>query len=117
MSLIFDDFPNMQQARKFRAAVKKRYGLKGQVFDNADEASALGGCWHPIPPVVHVDRVEVDDGPISIAAVKRRFGLRDQDMKAKDYHDHCSAEIMTSCAAEQRVIEMAKEFGGTWLGT
>ena len=38
MSLIFDSFPNIDEARQFAEAVKKRFGLDGQVFDDAVEA-------------------------------------------------------------------------------
>jgi hypothetical protein len=59
MSMIFDQFANRQKAEDFVRAVKKDYGLEGQIFDN--EEAAYEHDWFPfplLPPIVHIDRPE-----------------------------------------------------------
>jgi hypothetical protein len=130
MALIFDSFPSAQQARKFAATVKKRYGLRGLVVcDEADVAKLdiftrthLGGFWEPILPVVHIERVDVDS-PADIPAIKKRFGLTNKEVTGTEVYTRSDgstwtdAETNTAVAAERRVEDLAKEFGCTFLGT
>jgi hypothetical protein len=113
MSLIFIEFPDMQKARAFQEEVKKRYGLEGQVFATADEAHEHDMFpWVQNPPVVHIDRVEITD----IAAIKQRFGLSDEEVKASD-NGWYSAETQTAVNAEECVIKLVSGFGGVFVGT
>lgn len=121
MSLIFDSFPNMERAQAFATAVKERYGLDGQVFSDPDKAAEHDWFpWVQVPPIVHIDRIDYEilphgqTGPDQIAAVKQRFGLTDQECKAEGDNP---ADCMTRCAAEQRVEDFVKDFGGIFIGT
>jgi hypothetical protein len=58
MSLIFM-FGEMDRAKAFVAEVKKRFGLDGQVFDDAEEAHRHDPFpWVQEPPVAHIDRCD-----------------------------------------------------------
>lgn len=57
MSLIFDRFPEMEKARQFAIAVKARFDLDCQVFDDERKAFAHDYFpWRLDAPIVHVDR-------------------------------------------------------------
>jgi hypothetical protein len=61
MSMIFNGFPNLEQAQAFAKEVERRYGLNGQVFMDADAAHEHDVFpWVQEPPVVHIDRAEND---------------------------------------------------------
>jgi hypothetical protein len=114
MSLIFDSFPDMQKAHAFREHVKQRFGLAGQVFATDDEAYDHDPFpfWVQEPPVVHIDRVWCESAT-EITAIKLRFGLSDEEVKARDPY---SAEIETSVNAEKRVENLVDDFGGVFVG-
>ena len=60
MSMVFA-FADIKKAREFAAAVKQRYGLDGQVFDDADEAHEHDYFpWVQVPPIVHIDRASLE---------------------------------------------------------
>jgi hypothetical protein len=65
-------------------------------------------------PVVHIDRGWCESAT-EIPAIKLRFGLSDEEVKASD--DYHSAEVMTMCNAESRVEDLVDGFGGVWVGT
>jgi hypothetical protein len=119
MSLIFDSFPNMKQARAFQAEVKKRFGLDGWVFDNADAAQDHEVSPHrQIPPVVHIDNV----APETIATSVKGLGLTDQDVEmmerelADDHTGRRKASFPTSRIA-YRAEHLAEKFGGRFIGS
>jgi hypothetical protein len=68
MSMIFE-FKAMKQAKAFVAAVKKRFHLDGQTFDDADAAQEHDFFpFVQIPPVAHIERVDGD-----VAEVQKRL--------------------------------------------
>jgi hypothetical protein len=114
MSLIFDSFPDMRKAHAFRECVKQRFGVEGEVFATDDEAYEHDMCpWALEPPVVLIDRVGCESAT-EITAIKQRFGLSDEEVKARDPY---SAEIETSVNAEKRVENLVDDFGGVFVGT
>ena len=59
--MIFDSFPSLEKAMTFAREIKRRYRLDVEVF--TDSKSAHWHDWFPgvqVPPVVHVDRTEID---------------------------------------------------------
>ena len=77
----------MDQAKAFATEVKRRFGLDGHVFDNAEAAARAH--WFPFeqkPPVVHIDR------PFWMAW--------DKDLKI-----------------EPKLEKLAVKFGGSYVGT
>ena len=57
MSLIFDAFPTLDNARDFVTAVQQQFGLEGQVFATTAEANAHDPFLFELtPPIVHIDR-------------------------------------------------------------
>jgi hypothetical protein len=121
MSLIFE-FEEMEDAKAFAHAVKKRFGLDGQVFDDADEAGAHSlfpfGLY---PPVVLIDRVRPETAA-EINAVKLRFGLKARDIDAcREEFQPFLLDDWRGCAtgyvAELRVEALAKDFDGKFVGT
>jgi hypothetical protein len=87
MSLIFDRFPNTQQASLFVGAVRARFGLEGQVFTDPDEAME----HDPFPfelngVIVHIDRPAFP-------------------------------EIDAEVEVENIIEQMGTDFGGTFAGT
>jgi hypothetical protein len=115
MSMIFISFPDMQKAHAFREHVKQRFGLDGQVFATDDEAFDHDPCPFFVqePPVVHIDRIECES-TTEITAIKQRFGLSDEEVKARDIY---SAEGETCVNAESRVVDSVDGFGGVFIGT
>jgi hypothetical protein len=115
MSMIFDSFPSMQRAIDFAATVEERYGLKTKVFSDPRKSHKYNPVpYDQEPPIVHVERVEIGEGFFAIEMLKRRFGLTDDEVKAGPDH---TAEIMAEVAAQNRVTEMGRKFGGVFLGT
>jgi hypothetical protein len=87
MSLIFDRFPNPQQARLFVAAVRTRFALDGQVFTDPDEALEHDPFpWQLDGVIVHIDR------PVF-------------------------PEIDAEVEVENIIEQMGADFGGTFVGT
>jgi hypothetical protein len=96
---IIFEFKEMEQAKAFAAAVKKRFGLDGRVFDDAEAAArAHGFPWAQKPPVVHIDR------PMWEVLAKKLSLLESPEGKA-------------ARKAERQIKKMARKFGGTWVGT
>jgi hypothetical protein len=62
MSLIFDRFPSRAAATMFVAHVQNKFGLAGQIFDDQESAMAHDPFpWVLDPPIVHIDRPDLDD--------------------------------------------------------
>jgi hypothetical protein len=60
MSLIFNEFVNVDRAREFVATVRERFGLEGQVFESEDDAHVHDPFpWVQEPPVTHIDRTDL----------------------------------------------------------
>jgi hypothetical protein len=134
MSMIFDSFPNMKQARAFAAAAKQRYdGLASQVFDDADEAFQHDDCpLKQIPPIVHIDRIFMLGGRKCERLFRREFRsledavgkhygafarIWDEDARITDAQiaevvAECEADVIMRIALECEVEEMCKQFGG-----
>jgi hypothetical protein len=78
VSLIFDRFPNLKQARAFATEVKKRYRLNGQVFISAYAAQEHDPFpWVLDPPIVHIERPETESALETESAVEHlvtKFG-------------------------------------------
>jgi hypothetical protein len=81
MSMIFE-FKEMKQAETFVAAVKERFNLDGQAFDDGDEANAYPcALWHqPIPPVAYIDRVHWLENADNIIALQHQFDLKPHEI-------------------------------------
>ena len=92
--MIFE-FTDMDQAKGFAVAVKKRFALAGRVFDDAEAAARVHMFpWVQNPPVVHIDRPywQLPDG-----ASDKAFS--------------------EAWATESQIFEMAGDFGGKFVGT
>jgi hypothetical protein len=92
--MIFE-FNDMAPAKVFAIAVKERFGLDNRVFANSEDAERA----HVFPfkqnaPVVHVDR------PYWTLP-----------------NDSTDAEWDAAFAKEREIEALAKEFGGTFVGT
>jgi hypothetical protein len=90
--MIFE-FKELRQAKAFAKAVKKQFGLGGRVFDDADKAAAPHAFpWVQKAPVAHIDRPW--------------WGV---DAKTKKWNEAWKIEAL--------IEDMAKKFGGTFVGT
>ena len=59
MSMIFDEFVTMDDAKAFVAHVKDRYGLDGQTFDSVEAAMEHDPFPFVLtPPIAHIDRTD-----------------------------------------------------------
>jgi hypothetical protein len=122
---IIFEFAKLEQAKAFAVAIKQRFGLDVRVFDDAE--AAYRSHHYPFvqnPPVAHVNRVwpETD---AELTAVKRRFGLKAREIAAwrKEFlafpggDEQWAQQSAIQCAAEDKVSQLALEFGGEWIGT
>ena len=90
--MIFE-FKKLDQAKAFAAAVKKRFGLDGRVFDNVEDAyRAHMNPFEQKPPVAHIDRPW--------------WGV-----------DANSPQWDAAWKIEPQIEKMAKKFGGKFTGT
>jgi hypothetical protein len=119
--LIFE-FKQMEQAKAFVEAVKERFGLWGQTFDNVDEAAQHTPYPFVLdPPLVLIERVW-PEGDAEVTAVKRRFGLTARDIgvyrkeEKKRGWPRRSAAGVTHMLAEGKVEALALYFGGKFVG-
>ena len=103
MSMIFDRFPNVEQAEAFRAEVKKQCGLDGQLFVDAAEAYAEALFADSLHPPV----VTIDDRPLYPDSPEPEPPLS----KAWDEW------IRPVIEKETQVDNLVEEFGGTAAGT
>jgi hypothetical protein len=117
MSLIFDTFPAVEHARAFQAEVKKRFGLDGQVFEDAAAAQQHDPFpWEQVPPIVHIDRVHC--APQDTSAITARFSLTAEHLAAVRRESAMSEDnIRVLVAAERRITDLVKEYGGVFAGT
>jgi hypothetical protein len=95
--MIFE-FKAMAQAEAFAAEVKRRFGLDGRVFDDAEAAAKSHMFpWEQYPPVAHIDRPW--------------WGIKDTDTpEGKRAWDE-------AWKLELRIEKLAKKFGGRFVGT
>jgi hypothetical protein len=122
MSMIFE-FKEMGKANGFVAAVKQRFDLDGQAYDDANAAQAhdskMGHApaghysfpWELNAPVALIDRVGFPVDDAAIAQIKQRFGLKRVPTSWHGTH------INVMCAAEKKVEALARKFGGQFVGT
>jgi hypothetical protein len=104
MRLIFE-FDEMKRAEEFVAAVKERFGLDGQTFDDADAAFNHDPFpWVLNPPIVHIDRVPWHP---------------EHEAKMRKYlsPEQCTGDYRDRVAFEEQVETFATEFGGKFVGT
>lgn len=100
--MIFE-FKELEQAKAFAAAVKRRFHLDSRVFDDAKEAERAH--LYPFvqyPSVVHVDRAHwkfPDD-----------LYWNNDSAASKKAHDK-------AISIENQIDKLALKFGGTWIGT
>jgi hypothetical protein len=116
MSMIFE-FKEMENAKAFVSELKKRFGLDGQVFDDAKAAAQAADLfpWVQYPPVAHIDRVWADSDA-EATEIKHRFGLTARQIEAWR-KDTSNLQIAVTCAAESKVRKLAVVFGGEFIGT
>jgi hypothetical protein len=75
MSMIFDNFPNIERARAFQHEVKERFDLDGAVFIDPVAAHEHDPFpWRQIPPVVHIDRADHDGIEKEVEDLVNEFG-------------------------------------------
>jgi hypothetical protein len=92
---IIIEFKKMAQAEAFAAAVKGCFGLSSRVFDDAEAAARSHAFpWAQNPPVVHVDRP---------------FWALQADVSQSEWD--------RAWKVEREIDQLAKEFGGTFVGT
>ena len=62
MSLIFDKFPDDDEASMFATAVREKFGLEWQIYSSVKDAMAHDPFPYELfPPVVHIDRPDDED--------------------------------------------------------
>jgi hypothetical protein len=96
--MIFE-FKDMDQAKAFAAAVKKRFHLEGRAFDDA--LAAGRAHVYPFaqnPPVVHIDRP---------------WWFVDREKMSKKAFDKAWDKAFKK---EDQVERLALKFGGTYAG-
>jgi hypothetical protein len=123
--MIFE-FKEMAQAEAFAAEVKRRFGLDGRVFDDAEAAAKSHMYpWEQYPPVAHIDRAR--DGGLTIdrqtekafqKEFKKQFKEYQKFTKGDGFSEEQIKESAESIAVEILIQELAeKKFGGRFVGT